>query len=89
MENNMKEWTTLRIFSWIMLFVIIIGKNSVMEETRELKTISSNTTGHRIHECIKYEREELIGIAHKCKQDNHYKILNKEACIKIRNYKLN
>ena len=70
MENNMKVWTTLRIFSWITLFVIIIGKNSIMEETREFKTISSNTTSHGIHECIKYEREELIGIAHKCKQDN-------------------
>ena len=66
----MKEWTTLRILSWITLFVIIIGKNSIMEETSELKTISSNTYSHRIHECIKYERKELIGIAHKCKQDN-------------------
>ena len=38
---------------------------------------------------MKYEREELIGIAHKCKQDNQYKILNKETCVKIRNYRLN
>ena len=64
------EWTTLRILSWITLFVIIIGNNSIMEERRESKTISSNTNSHRNHECIKYEREELIGIAHKCKQDN-------------------
>ena len=70
MENNMKEWTTLRILSWITLFVFIIGKNSIMEEIRESKTISNNTNGQRVHEYIKYERDELIGIAHKCKQDN-------------------
>ena len=66
----MKEWTTLRILSWITLFIITIGKNSIMKEIRESKTISSNTNGQRVHECIKYERDELIGIAHKCKQDN-------------------
>ena len=37
MENNMKEWTTLRILYWITLFVIIIGKNSIMEQIRESK----------------------------------------------------
>ena len=76
-------WITWKIFSWIIVFVINIGKNTTMEETSELKIISSNTTSDRIHECIKYEREELIGIANKCKQDNRYTILN------IRNYRLN
>ena len=60
-----------------------------MEEIRESKTISNNTNGQRVHECIKYERDELIGIAHKCKQDNRYKILNKKTCVKIRDYRLN
>ena len=66
-----------------------IGKNTNMEETSELKIISSNTNIDAINECIKYEREELIGIANKCKQDNRCKILNKETCVKIRNYRLN
>ena len=82
-------WITWKIFSWIIVFVINIGKNTTMEETSELKIISSNTNSDRIHECIKYEREELIGIANKSKQDNQYKILNKETCIKITNYRLN
>ena len=82
-------WITWEIFSWIIVFVINIGKNTTMEETSELKIISSNTNSDRIHECIKYEREELIGIANKCKQDNRYKILNKETGVKIRNYRLN
>ena len=82
-------WTTLKILSSITVFVIIIGKNSTMEETSELQITSSNTNSHRIHECIKYEREKLIGIALKCKQDNWYKILNKETCVKIGNYRLN
>ena len=66
------------------MFVMNIGKNTNMEETSELKIISSNTTIDGIHECIKYEREEMIGIANKCKQDNRYKILNKETCVKIK-----
>ena len=70
MGNNMKEWTTLKILSWITVSVIIIGKNSIMEETSELKITGSNTNSHRNHKCIKYEREELTGIAHKCSQDN-------------------
>ena len=52
------------------MFVMNIGKNTNMEETSELKIISSNTNIDGINECIKYEREELIGIANKCKQDN-------------------
>ena len=82
-------WITWKIFSWIIVFVINIGKNTNMEETSELKIISSNTNSDGIHECIKYERDELIGIANKCKQDSQYKILNKETCVKIRNYRLN
>ena len=39
MGNNMKEWTTLKILSWITVFVIIIGKNSIMEETSEFKLL--------------------------------------------------
>ena len=71
------------------MLAINIGKNINMEETSELKIISSNSNSDGIHECIKYEREELIGIASKCEQDNRYKILNKETCVKIRNYRLN
>ena len=82
-------WITWKIFSWIIVFVMNIGKNTNMEETSELKIISSNTNTDGINECIKYEREELIGIANKCKQENRYKILNKETCVKIRNYRLN
>ena len=63
-------WITWKFFSWIIVFVISIGKNTTMEETSELKIISSNTNSDRIHECIKHEREELIGIANKCKKDN-------------------
>ena len=40
-------------------------------------------------ECIKYEREKLIGIASKCRQDNRYRILNRETCVKLRNFRLN
>ena len=77
-------WITWKIFSWIIVFVMNIGKNTNMEGTSQLKIISSNTNIDGINECIKYEREELIGIANKCKQDNRYKILNKETCVKIR-----
>ena len=43
----------------------------------------------RVHECIRYERGQLIEIAIKCKYDNHYKIINKDICVKIREYRLN
>ena len=90
MENNMKECT----ISWILLFCIIlseimIGKNSIMEEIKESKIISNNINVQKVYECIKYERDQLIEIAHKCKQDNQYKIINKETCVKIREYRLN
>ena len=88
-ENNMKEWT----ISWILLFWIIlseimIGKKSIVEEIKESKIISNNINVQKVHECTKYERDQLIEIAHKCKQDNQYKIIHKEACVKIREYRL-
>ena len=58
---------------------IMIGKNSIMAKINESKIISKNIKVQRVHESTKYERDQLIEIAHKCKQDNHYKIINKET----------
>ena len=69
--------------------MINIGQYKNMEESSEFKMISSNINRDGNHECIKYEREELIGIASKCRQDNRYRILNRETCVKIRNFRLN
>ena len=60
-----------------------------MAEINESKISHNNIKVKRVHECTKYERDQLIEIAHKCKQDNCCKIINKEPCVKIREYRLN
>ena len=51
--------------------------------------ISKNIKVQGVHECIKYERDQLIEIALKSEYDNCYKIINKDICVKIREYRLN
>ena len=63
-------WIIWKIFSWTIVLIIDIGQYKNMEESSEFKMISSNVNRDGNHECIKYEREELIGIASKCRQDN-------------------
>ena len=53
------------------------------------KITNSNIKVQRVHECIRYERDQLIEIALKCKYDNCYKIINKDICVKIGEYILN
>ena len=60
-----------------------------MEESSELTRSSGTINREGNQQCIKYEREELIGIASKCMQDNRYRILNRETCVKIRYCRLN
>ena len=55
-----------------------------MAEINESKTINSNIKAQRVHEFTKYEKDQLIEIAHKCKLDNCYKIINKKTCVKLR-----
>ena len=82
----MKEWTISWIHFWIILSEIMIGENSIMAEIKESKTINSNIKVQRVHEFTKYEKDQVIEIAHKC---NHCRIINKETCVKIREYRLN
>ena len=84
----MKEWTISWILFGIILSDIMIGKNSIMAEINESK-INNNIKVQRVHKCTKYERDQLIVIAHKCKQDNHCKKIYKETCVKIREFRLN
>ena len=44
-----------------------------MEESSEFKMINNNINRDGNQECIKYDREELIRIASKCRQDNRYR----------------
>ena len=70
----------------------IIGKyttKSIMVDINEPKTSNNNNKVQRVHECIKYERDQLTETALKCKHDKHYKIINKDTCVKIREYRLN
>ena len=80
----MKDWTISWILFWIILSEIMIRKNSIMAKINESKTNNSNMKVQRVHEFTKYERDYLIEIAHKCKQDNHYKIIIKETCVKTK-----
>ena len=69
--------------------MVNIGQYKNMEESSELTRSSGNINRDGNQQCIKYEREELIGIASKCMQDNQYRILNRETCVKIRYFRLN
>ena len=60
-----------------------------MVEINEPKIRNNNIKVQRVHECIKYEKDQLIEIMLKCKQDNQFKIINKDICVKIREYRLN
>ena len=84
----MKEWTISWIPFWTILSEIMTGKNSIMAEINESKSNKNNIKVQRVHECIKYERDQLIEIALKCKQDSCCKIINKVICVKIREYRL-
>ena len=94
-------WT----ISWILFWTILdkvtsqimiekegeIGKyttKSILVAINEPKT-SNNSKVQRVHECIKYERDQLTKIALKCKHDKHLKITNKDTCAKIRECRLN
>ena len=75
-------WTVSWLFSWTVLDILSqimirkedkIGKyitKSTMVEINELKITNSNIKVQRVHECIRYERDQLIEIALKCKYDN-------------------
>ena len=78
-----------KIFSWMIVLMVNIGQYKNMEESSELTRSSGNINRDGNQQCIKYEKEELIGIASKCMQDNRYRILNRETCVKIRYFRLN
>ena len=86
-------WTILDILSQTMIGKEEkIGKyttKSIMVEIDESNISNNNIKVQRVHECIKYERDKLIEIVLKCKHDNCYKIINKDTCVKIREYRLN
>ena len=64
----MKEWTISWILFWIILSEIMIGKNSIMAELNESKINNNNIKVQRVHECTKYERDQLIEIAKNANQ---------------------
>ena len=76
-------------FSWMIVLMVNIGQYKNMEESSELTRSNGNINRDGNQQCIKYEREELIGIASKCMQDKRYRILNRDTCVKIRYFRLN
>ena len=77
---------------WTKLSQTMIGKEekidkhttkSIMVEINEPKIRNNNIKVQRVCECIRYEWDHLTEIALKCKHDNHYKIINKDICVKI------
>ena len=56
-------------FSWMIVLMANIGQYKNMEESNELTRSSGNIDRDENQQYIKYEREELIGIASKWLQD--------------------
>ena len=86
-------WTILDIQSKTMIGKEKkIGKyttKSIMLEIDEQNISNNDIKVQRVHECIKYERDQLTEIVLKCKHDNCCKIINnKDTCVKIKEHRL-